>query len=115
MEWPFGKVTWTGLILYNELKKEILQHICSLAPESMSQWVDFCCKDEGRENDIPTKLASLARMLKETKGITIMWLEVAIDKVDAGATKFACCNKDTSWAYWSWERPVLELVELSKL
>jgi len=35
-------------------------------------------------------------MLEDTIGEAMMLLEAGPDEEDVGATKFACCNKDTS-------------------
>jgi len=68
----------------------MLQLICSLAPESIIQIVG------GEAKGIPEDVTSLAEMLKATRGKTLMLFEAGPEEVDAGATKLACCNKDTS-------------------
>jgi len=41
-----GKVTCIGLILWKECSKCKVEQMCSLAPESMSQWLDWTCKEQ---------------------------------------------------------------------
>ena len=61
-----------------------------MAPESIIQVVG------GETKGIPEDETSLAEMLEATRGETIMLFEAEPEEVDAGATKHACYNKDTS-------------------
>ena len=62
----------------------------SLTPESIIQVVG------GETNGIPEDETSLAEMLEATGGETVIIFEAGPEQVDAGATKLACYNKDTS-------------------
>ena len=62
----------------------------SLTPESIIQVVG------GETKGIPEDETSLAEMLEATRGEIVMLFEAGPEEVDVGATKLACCNKDTS-------------------
>ena len=50
----------------------------------------------GESKGIPEEVASLAEMLEDRRGEKVILLEAGPEEVDAGATKLACCNRDTS-------------------
>jgi len=110
VNWPLGKETLTGGMAYREVKQDKLQHICSLAPESMSQWVWW----EELEG-IRVEEVWVEAMEEEIKGDVVIWFEVRLNEEDAGATKFACWSKDTSWEYCSEDKPVEVLEEVTML
>jgi len=71
--------------------------MCSLAPESISQWLVWTFK----EQDITVFIPEVEEVMEE-----IMWFVLAELGLDAWGTKDDCWSKETRWPYCSWVKPV---------
>ena len=83
-----------------EWNKSNEEQMCSLAPESISQWLVWTCKEQDKTVFIPE-----VKSMEEGKD-EVIWLVLAGLETNAEGTKEDCWSKDTRWTYCSWVKPV---------